>query len=89
MAQSLEGTIVTKQMLLSMCLCEKSRYKLYRKFDGTIYIIDTVNRFVGFFIEFGSNIISKSFNYVPSIEEYEKITSIDRLKDIMASSYTL
>lgn len=89
MAQTLKGTIATKQFLLSICFCEKSRYKLYRKFNGTIYIIDTVNRCVGFFIEFGSNIISESFNYVSSIEEYEKITSIDRLKDIMASSYTL
>lgn len=87
MTQPIRGAVATKQFLLSICLCEKSRYKLYRKFNGSIYIVDTVNKSAGFFIEFGSHKIKESDFSASSIETYEKITSIDSLKSVMASSY--
>ena len=79
--------VATKQMLLSMCLCDNCRYHIYRNEDGSIYIIDTTNHTNGFYIEFVSNTILVSFHSVETIKTYDRISSIDALKKAMDSHY--
>lgn len=79
--------VATKQMLLSMCLCDNCRYRIYRNEDGSIYIIDTTNHTNGFYIQFVSNTILVSSFYVEMIKTYDRITSTDALKKAMDSHY--
>jgi hypothetical protein len=79
--------VVTKQMLLSMCLCDNCRYHIYRNKDGSIYIIDTTNHTDGFYIQFVSNRILVSSFSVVVIKTYDRISSIDALKKAMDSHY--
>ena len=79
--------VATKQMLLSMCLCDNCRYHIYRNKDGSIYIIDTTNHIYGFYIQFISNTILVSVSSVVVIKTYDRISSIDALKKAMDSHY--
>lgn len=79
--------VATKQMLLSMCLCDNCRYSIYRNKDGSIYIIDTTNHTDGFYIQFVSNRILVSVYSVVVIKTYDRISSIDALKKAMDSHY--
>lgn len=79
--------VATRQMLLSMCLCDNCRYRIYRNKDGSIYIIDTTNHTDGFYIQFVSNRILVSTFSVETIKTYDRISSIDALKKAMDSHY--
>mgnify|MGYP001158978885 CR=1 FL=1 len=86
--------VATKQMLLSMCLCDNCRYHIYRNKDGSIYIIDTTKdpfhptaHTDGFYIQFVSNRILVSVYSVEVIKTYDRISSIDALKKAMDSHY--
>ena len=79
--------VVTKQLLLSMCLCDNCRYHIYCNKNGSIYIIDTTNHTNGFYIQFVSNTILVSSFYVETIKTYDRITSTDALKKAMDSHY--
>lgn len=79
--------VATKQMLLSMCLCDNCRYRIYRNKDGSIYIIDTTNHIDGFYIKFVSNTIQVSVYSIETIKTYDRISSIDALKKAMDSHY--
>ena len=79
--------VATKQMLLSMCLCDNCRYHIYCNKNGIIYIIDTTNHTNGFYIQFVSNRILVSSFSVVVIKTYDRISSIDALKKAMDSHY--
>ena len=79
--------VATKQMLLSMCLCDNCRYRIYRNEDGSIYIIDTTNHTNGFYIQVYSNRVLVSSFSVVVIKTYDRISSIDALKKAMDSHY--
>lgn len=79
--------VATKQMLLSMCLCDNCRYRIYRNKDGSIYIIDTTNHTAGFYIQFISNRILVSSFSVETIKTYDRISSMGGLKSAMDSHY--
>ena len=79
--------VATKQMLLSMCLCDNCRYRIYRNEDGSIYIIDTTNHTNGFYIQVYSNRVLVSSFSVVVIKTYDRISSIDALKKAIDSHY--
>ena len=79
--------VVTKQLLLSMCLCDNCRYHIYCNKNGIIYIIDTTNHTNGFYIQFIYNIVLVSCFSVEVIKMHDRISSIDALKKAMDSHY--
>ena len=79
--------VATKQMLLSMCLCDNCRYHIYCNKNGIIYIIDTTNHIDGFFIQTISNTILVSASSIKTIKTYDRISSIDALKKAIDSHY--